>query len=440
LGGQFGEFNLVTGKLKALNVAREKRAGTYGDGGGLYLQVTASGAKSWIFRYWLADRDHATGLLVRDPITGKVKGRSREMGLGSFATVSLAEARDRALECRKLREKEIDPIEAREAARREAAHERAKFLKFKDAAEAYIAAHRVAWKSDKHAAQWLATLKAYAYPIVGDLPVQLIDITVVMKVIEPLWSKKPETASRLRGRIEAVLDWATVRGYRQGDNPARWRGHLEQLLPARAKVRKVKHHSALPYAEVPAFLAKLREQDGMGARALEFTILTAARTSESTGARRAEIDMKNKLWTVPADRMKADKEHRVPLSDRALAILSEVNATDGNQDSFVFPGRNLEQPLSNMAMLKVLQRMGRSDLTVHGFRSTFRDWAAEKTKFPNEVIEMALAHSVGDKVEAAYRRGDLFEKRQVLMRTWTDYCLQIESGDNVIQLQNALIG
>jgi integrase len=273
---------------------------------------------------------------------------------------------------------------------------------------------------------------------VGDLPVQLIDTTVVMKVIEPLWSKKPETASRLRGRIEVVLDWATVRGYRQGDNPARWRGHLEQLLPARAKVRKVKHHSALPYAEVPAFLVKLREQDGMGARALEFTILTAARTSESTGARRAEIDVKNKLWTVPADRMKAGKEHRVPLSDRALAILSEVNATDGNQDFFVFPGRTLGQPLSNMAMLKVLERMGRSDLTVHGFRSTFRDWAAEKTKFPNEVIEMALAHAVGDKVEAAYRRGDLFEKRQVLMHTWTDYCLQIGSGDNVVQLQNAL--
>ena len=261
-----------------------------------------------------------------------------------------------------------------------------------------------------------------------------------MKVIEPLWSKKPETASRLRGRIEAVLDWATVRGYRQGDNPARWRGHLEQLLPARGKVRKVKHHSALPYDELPAFLLKLREQDGIAARALEFTILTAARTSESIGARRAEIDMKNKLWTVPADRMKAGKEHRVPLSDRALAILSEVNATDDNQDFFVFPGRHSEQPLSNMAMLKVLERMGRSDLTVHGFRSTFRDWAAEKTKSPNEVTEMALAHAIGDKVEAAYRRGDLFEKRQTLIRTWANYCLQADTGDNVVQLQNALSG
>jgi integrase len=413
---------LAIAKLKALNVAREKRPGSYGDGGGLYLQVAAGGAKSWIFRYWVAQRDAATGALVRDSVTGKVKGRSREMGLGSFATVSLAEARDRALECRKLRAREIDPIEAREAARRAAALERAKFLKFKDAAEAYIAAHRVAWKNDKHAAQWPATLKTYAYPVIGDLPLHLIDTALVMKVIEPIWSTKPETASRLRGRIELVLDWATVRGYRQGDNPARWRGHLEQLLPARAKVRKVQHHSALPYAELPAFLEKLREQDGMAARALEFTVLTAARTSESTCARRAEIDAQNKLWTVPADRMKADKEHRVPLSDRALAISGSVNTTDGNKDNLVFPGRNLDQPLSNMAMLKVLERMGRSDLTVHGFRSTFRDWAAERTSFPNEVLEMALAHVVDDKTEAAYRRGDLFDKRRQLMDAWAEYC------------------
>jgi integrase len=440
LGGQFREFNLVTAKLKALNVAREKRPGTYGDGGGLYLQVTASGAKSWIFRYWVAERDPATGALVRDPVTGKVKGRSREMGLGSFATVSLAEARDRALECRKLREKEIDPIEAREAARREAALDRAKFLKFKDAAEAYIAAHRVAWKSDKHAAQWPATLKAYAYPIVGDLPVQLIDTTVVMKVIEPLWSKKPETASRLRGRIEAVLDWATVRCYRQGDNPARWRGHLDQLLPARGKVRKVKHHSALPYAELPAFLVKLREQEGVAARALEFTILTAARTSETIGAKQSEIDKNNKIWTVPTDRMKADKEHRVPLSDRALEILEEVGPGGDDNNSFVFPSRGLDESLSNMAMLKVLYRMGRADLTVHGFRSTFRDWAAEKTKFPNEVVEMALAHAINEKVEAAYRRGDLFEKRRLLMHAWAGYCLRAASGENVVLLQKAIPG
>ena len=430
----------ITGKLTALKVAREKRPGMYGDGGGLYLQISASGAKSWVFRFWVAERDATTGKVVRDPATNRLKGRSREMGLGSFATVSLAEARDRALECRKLREKDIDPIDAREAAKREAALQRAKSLKFKDAAEAYMAAHRVAWKNDKHAAQWSATLKSYAYPIIGELPLQLIDTTLVMKVIEPLWSEKPETASRLRGRIESVLDWATVRGYRQGENPARWRGHLDQLLPARAKVRKVKHHSALPYAELPAFLVKLREQDGVAARALEFTILTAARTSETIGAKLSEIDRKNKLWTVPAERMKAGKDHRVPLSDRALDILDEVGADGNDKDSFVFRSRGLDEPLSNMAMLKLLQRMGRGDLTVHGFRSTFRDWAAEKTKFPNEVVEMALAHAIDEKVEAAYRRGDLFEKRRLLMNTWATNCLRAPSGENVVLLQNAVSG
>ena len=237
-----------------------------------------------------------------------------------------------------------------------------------------------------------------------------------------------------------MLDWATVRGYRQGENPARWRGHLDQLLPARAKVRKVKHHSALPYAELPAFLVKLREHEGVAARALEFTVLTAARTSETIGAKLSEIDRKNKLWTVPSERMKAGKDHRVPLSDRALEILEEVGSGGDDKDSFVFRSRGLDEPLSNMAMLKLLQRMGRGGLTVHGFRSTFRDWGAEKTKFPNEVIEMALAHAVGDKVEAAYRRGDLFEKRRVLMRSWAHYCFQLELDDNVVQLQSAVSG
>ena len=427
----------ITGKLTALKVARAKRPGLYGDGGSLYLQVSASGAKSWVFRFWIAERDTATGEVVRDPATNKLKGRSREMGLGSFATVSLAEARDHALECRKLREKDIDPIDAREAAKREAALQRAKSLKFKDAAEAYMAAHRVAWKNDKHAAQWPATLKTYAYPIVGELPLQLIDTTLVMKVIEPLWSEKPETASRLRGRIESVLDWATVRGYRQGENPARWRGHLDQLLPARAKVRKVKHHSALPYDELPAFLVKLRGQEGVAARALEFTILTAARTSETIGAKLSEIDKKTKLWIVPAERMKAGKDHRVPLSDRALEILEEVGSSGGvDKDGFVFRSRGLDEPLSNMAMLKVLQRMGRGDLTVHGFRSTFHDWASERTSFPNEMVEMALAHAIDSKTEAAYRRGDLFEKRRDLMDAWARYCRIGFNSGAVISLKS----
>jgi integrase len=424
----------LIGKLKALNVAREKRPGHYGDGGGLYLQVGKGGAKSWIFRYWVAERDPATGKLVRDPATNKIKGRAREMGLGPYMTVSLAEARDRALECRKLREKKIDPIDGREAARQQAARERTKSIKFKDAAAAYMTAHRVAWKNDKHAAQWPATLTKYAYPIIGDLPLQMIDTTLVMKAIEPIWPTKPETANRLRGRIETVLDWATVRGYRHGENPARWRGHLDMLLPSRSKVRKTQHHPALPYADLPAFMTALRRQEGIAARALEFTILTAARTNETISATQNEIDRKNKFWIVPGERMKAGKEHRVPLSDRALAILDEINSANDQKEKFVFAGRSPGQPLSNMTMLKLLQRMGRADLTVHGFRSTFRDWAAERTTFPNEVVEMALAHVVDDKTEAAYRRGDLLEKRRRLMDAWAAYCGKPATTDNVVTL------
>jgi integrase len=424
----------LIGKLTAVRVAREKRAGLHSDGGGLFLQVGKSATKSWIFRYWVPERDPSSGELVIDETSGKRRGRVREMGLGSCITVSLQDARERALECRKLREKEIDPIAAREASRREAALQCAKSLTFKDAAAAYMAAHRVAWKNDKHAAQWPATLKNYAYPIIGDLPLQLIDITLVMKVIEPIWSEKPETANRLRGRIETVLDWATVRSYRQGENPARWRGHLDKLLPPRSKVRKTRHHSALPYAELPDFMVKLRAQDGIAARALEFTILTAARTGEAIGAKRGEIDTKNKIWIVPAERMKAGKEHRVPLSDRAIEILISDGTDD--RESFVFPGRGLGEPLSNMAMLKLLQRMGRDDLTVHGFRSTFRDWAAEKTSFPNEVIEMALAHTIDDKTEAAYRRGDLFEKRRKLAEAWRSYCETSVTASNVLLIRS----
>jgi integrase len=438
IGSELGGHCMpVTGKLKALNVAREKRPGLYGDGGGLYLQITGSGSKSWIFRYWIGERDPATGEPVRDPATNKFKGRARDMGLGSFVTVSLAEARDRALECRKLREKGIDPIDARESAKRQAALERAKSLKFKDAATAYMASHSVAWKNDKHAAQWKATLEKYAYPIIGDLAVHAIDTTLIMKVIEPIWSVTPETANRLRGRIESVLDWAKVRGYRHGDNPARWRGHLAKLLPARSKVRKTEHHSALAYADLPAFLVRLREQDGVAARALEFTILTAARTSEVIGATSREIDTKRKIWIVPAERMKAGKEHRVPLSGPALGVLEQINQTDGSKMDFVFPGGKVGKSLSNMAMLKVLERMERGDLTVHGFRSTFRDWAAERTNFPNEVVEMALAHAVDDKTEAAYRRGDLLEKRRQLMDAWSEYCRKAAGTDKVIPFRSA---
>jgi integrase len=422
----------VTGKLTALKVAREKRPGLYGDGGGLYLQVTTRGSKSWIFRFWTAERDPITGDVVRDTMTKKVRGRSREMGLGSCNTVSLAEARGRAAECRKLREQEIDPIEARETAKRQAALERAKSLKFKEAAATYMAAHRVAWKNGKHAAQWRSTLQTYAYPLIGDVSLQAIDTGLVMKVIEPVWATKPETANRVRGRIETILDWATVRGYRQGENPARWRGHLDKLLPSRSKVRKTQHHSALPYAELPAFLTSLEAQEGIAARALEFTILTAGRTSEVIGARRSEFSLREKLWTVPAERMKAGKEHRVPLPDRALDLISTETLGD---DDFVFPGGRSGQPLSNMAMLKLLGRMGRDDLTVHGFRSTFRDWAAERTNFPNEVIEMALAHTIESKTEVAYRRGDLFHKRRRLMEAWAEYVARACTSGSVVALK-----
>ncbi len=295
------------GRLTALKVLRTRKPGMYADGAGLYLQVTGNGeanvAKSWIYRFML-------------------RGRAREMGLGSLSTFGLAEARAKATECRKLAYEGIDPIEARRAERAKVALDTAKSLTFKECTEQYIAAHRAGWRNAKHAAQWSTTVKTYAEPAIGALPVQGIDTALVMKIIEPLWSKKPETASRLRGRIESVLDWATVRGYRQGENPARWCGHLDKLLPARSKVCTVKHHAALRYNELPKFVTALRAQEGVSARALEFLILTAARTGEVIGALPAEIN--GEVWTVPAERMKGSKEHRIPLSTPALAIVETM--------------------------------------------------------------------------------------------------------------------
>ena len=389
------------GKLTALAVAREKRPGYFGDGGGLYLQVSAGGAKSWVFRF-------------------KVEGRTREMGLGPLHAITLAEARDAATECRRLRFQGIDPIEARKAERQQARLEAAKGMTFRACAERYIDAHKAGWRNPKHALQWASTLATYAYPVFGDLPVKAIDVSLVMKAIEPIWATKTETASRLRGRIESVLDWATARGYRQGENPARWRGHLDNLLPKRAKVQRVQHHPALPYSEITAFMQALRSQQGMAALALEFLILTATRTSETINARWDEIDLAAKLWIIPAGRIKAGKEHRVPLSAPALALLGRL--AEARTGEFVFPGGKAGKPLSTAAMTALLKRMGRGDITTHGFRSCFRDWAAEQTNHPREVAEMALAHTIGDKVEAAYRRGDLFEKRSLLMADWARFC------------------
>jgi integrase len=298
--------------------------------------------------------------------------------------------------------------------------ERAKALTFEECAEAYIEAHQDGWKSAKHRAQWPATLQTYVYPVLGRLSVQAIDTGLVAKVIEPIWKTKTETASRVRGRIEAVLDWAAARGFRQGENPARWRGHLENLLPRKSKVAPVAHLAALPYTELPAFMAELRAQKGIAARALEFAILTAARTKEALGATWDEIDLAEKVWSIPSERMKASRPHRVALSTAAFDIVSQMRHVQSGR--FVFPGAKSDQRLSNMALLMLLRRLGHEGPTVHGFRSSFADWAAERTAYPDEVRRMALAHTVSDKVEAAYRRGDLFEKRRALGQAWADFC------------------
>jgi len=425
----------MIGRLTALKVDKAKKPGMYADGGGLYLRVTNEGTKNWVFRFML-------------------NGRPRWMGIGPLALYGLQEARGKALDARRLRHTGIDPIEARQAVRTQDRLEAAKAITFKQCAEGYVKAHRAGWRNAKHAAQWEATLSTYAEPIIGALPVQAIDTGLVMKVLEqeardaphkpavPLWTAKPETASRLRGRMESILDWAKVRGHRSGENPARWRGHLDKLLPARAKVRRVEHHAALPYDELPEFMTALRAQEGVSARALEFAILTAARTGEVMGARWGEIDTAERLWIVPAERMKAGKEHRVPLSERALAVIAEMKplSFDGQDaaDVFVFPGGKRGRPLSNMAFLMLLRRMKLDDLTAHGFRSTFRDWAAERTNFPSEVAEMALAHTVSSKVEQAYRRGDLFAKRRRLMEAWADFCAKDRAiRDKIVSLRLA---
>lgn len=397
-------------KLKALQVSREKTPGYHADGGGLYLQITGTGAKSWIFRYRLHGRLSSTG-----------KPLAREMGLGSFTDVSLAEAREKARMARKQVAEGIDPIEAIRAAF-VAATAPAKLLLFREAAAQYIAAHKVGWKNPIHLQQWENTLGDVAGPVIGSFPVDAIDTDLVLKVIQPIWNTTPETANRLRGRIEAILDWAKAKKLRSGENPARWRGHLDQLLPKRSKVRAVRHHPAMPLNDLPAFVHRLRQQDSVGALALEFTILTAARTGETIGAAVTEMDDLERAWTVPGQRMKAGREHRVPLCARAAEIVRSLQPLHEAGASFVFPSpTGIEKPLSNAAMSAVLDRMGITDVTVHGFRSSFRDWASECTDFPSDVVEMALAHIVRDKTEAAYRRGKLFEKRRLLMDAWSNF-------------------
>ncbi len=403
-------------RLSQKAVVNKKTPGYYPDGGNLYLQVSESGTKSWLFRFAL-------------------NGKERWAGLGPLHTIGLADARAAAVECRKLLLAKIDPIEARKAKQAGAALDAAKSISFDECAAAYIKAHRAGWKNAKHAEQWENTLATYCGPIFGALPVQGVDTGLVLKALEPIWTTKHETATRLRGRIESVLDWAKTRNYRSGENPAVWHGHLKNQLANISKRRSVKHHPALPYDEMGAFIASLRKQEGIAARALEFTILTAARTGEVIGAMPAEFDLDAALWTIPAGRMKAEKEHRVPLSPRAVEIIREM--AKAHKGEFVFPGGKKGKPLSNMAMLELLKRMERGDLTVHGFRSTFRDWASERTSYPREVCEMALAHTVSDQVEAAYRRGDLFEKRGRLMAEWAKFCATPNAGAKVASIGRA---
>lgn len=428
----------VLGKLTALKVERLKTPGCYSDGGGLWLQIGPSGTKSWLFRYG-AEK-------AVSKKSGKSYRRVREMGLGPLHSVSLAKARDAAAECRAQLKEGKSPIEERNAQRTADALERANSKTFKDCAEAFIKSHEAGWRNSKHAAQWESTLRDYAYyrpedcdkpledrrTLLRDIPAAKVDTGLVMQSLEPIWNQKPETASRLRGRIEKVLDWARVRGFRVGENPARWRGHLETLLPKRSKVAKVKHHPSLPYSEAGAFVKALRQQEGQAAKALELIILTATRTSEAIGATWQEIDLKGATWTIPGERMKAGKTHKVPLSSRAVEILKSLKPKKA--EGFVFANRD-GKPLSNMACLALLERMERTDITVHGFRSTFRDWAAEQTTFPSFVAEAALAHAIGDKVEAAYFRSDVFERRRLLMQQWADYLNRQKAGAEVIPLK-----
>lgn len=378
---------------------KASKANFYSDGGGLYLQVSKLGTGSWVFRY-------------------EIDQRRRAMGLGSTTTVSLADARIAALEARQLLQQRLDPLQQKQEAESTRKKNLAKMQTFNQCAAAYIKTKKSEWKNEKHHQQWENTLATYVSPIFGNLPVAEIDTNLILKALEPIWTEKNETATRLRGRIEKVLDWAKVRGFRDGENPARLKGHIDTLMPGISRRRRTQHHPALPYIEIQGFITTLREQQEVSALALEFCILTATRTSETMNAMWAEINTEEKVWTIPAERMKAAKEHRVPLSDRCCAILEHMKKYSSH---YIFPGRNKGKPLSNMAFTMLLRRLGFDHITMHGFRSTFRDWASEVTHHPSQVAEMALAHTIGNAVEAAYRRGDLFEKRRLLMADWADY-------------------
>lgn len=390
----------IAKELSALQVSRLTQPGHYSVGGvtGLYLYVTATGARSWVLRTMIGSK-------------------RRHMGLGAFPAVTLAMAREKARAARTEVQAGTDPIAVRKHTASKLVAEQLNAMTFEQAANAYIEAHGDTWKNPKHRAQWSSTLAAYAFPVLGKLQTAHVTQTHVLAVLEPIWKSKNETAARLRGRIEAILDWATVRGYREGENPARWKGRLDKLLPAPTKVQKTVHHKALPIDEVPLFMRELKSKEGVAARALEFTVLTAARSGEVRGATWSEIDLDAGVWVIPGERMKAGREHRVPLSTQAIEILTKLPRFVGND--YVFPSPR-GKCLSDMSLLAVMRRMN-AQAVPHGFRSTFRDWVGERTDYPRELAEQALAHALESKVEAAYRRGDALEKRRVMMQQWGDF-------------------
>jgi integrase len=409
--------NHEPGKLAAIALKR-LGDGWHADGGNLYLFVRGT-SRTWVFRYTAPN------------------GRRRNMGLGSLDAISLARARELAKQYRattKDKQTPCDPIAIAQEEKSKRQETVAKKISFRQCAEAYIKANRAGWKNAKHVQQWENTLEKYAYPTLGELAVSAIDTSLVTKCLVDIWTEKTETATRVRGRIESVLDWAKVSGFRQGENPARWRGHLDKVFPAATKVAKVKHHPALPFTEIGSFMTKLRAREGLGARALELTILTAARSGEVRGARWSEINLDEKIWVIPAERMKAGKEHRIPLAAPAVALLKELTLSE--DEDLVFLSAKPGKPISDMTLGAVLKRMDCTAITTHGFRSTFRDWCSEKTTYPNEVVEMALAHTIKNSTEAAYRRGDMLEKRRALMNDWAKYCEHITQPATVINIDS----
>lgn len=397
-----------THKLTDLTIRKLAKKGLHGDGGNLFLRITETGTKGWVFRYKRGRRDDGAKKVY-------------DLGMGGYPDLSLTGARAKAAEFRGMLAVGVNPAEVRRNEHAPAgAPEAKRVVNFTEATKRFIAAREAGWRNEKHRQQWRNTLEQYAFPFIGDMDVAAIGINDVLRVLEPIWTEKPETASRVRGRIESILDWSTVRHLRQGDNPAVWRGRLSHLLPARNKTRTVRHHPALPWRDMPAFMAELRANECSSSRAMQFTILTCARTVEAVEAEWKEIDREVGVWTVPKDRMKAGREHRVPISMAAEDLIGALPRFE--QARYLFPGGRIgERPLSNMAMLELVRGM-RPGLTVHGFRSTFRDWVAEATAFPRELAEAALAHVVGNATERAYQRGDLFEKRRELMEAWAAFC------------------